>query len=111
MAFEEDDDKTIYLVLMNCEEQYSLWPKHIAVPNGWKVCKEGNKAECGAYVNEVCGQTCGRSACASTWKSLRRRGSRRHKASQQTQTSSRSKGLALNRQSALRARALSRRAA
>ena len=53
MAFEEDDDKTIYLVLMNCEEQYSLWPKHIAVPNGWKVCKEGTKAECGAYVNEV----------------------------------------------------------
>jgi len=53
MAFEENDDKTIYLVLMNCEEQYSLWPKHIAVPNGWKVCKEGTKAECGAYVNEV----------------------------------------------------------
>ena len=53
MAFEENDDKTIYLVLMNCEEQYSLWPKHIAVPNGWKVCKEGTKAECGQYVNEV----------------------------------------------------------
>jgi hypothetical protein len=36
MAFEEQDDKTIYLVLINCEEQYSLWPKHIAVPRGWK---------------------------------------------------------------------------
>jgi MbtH protein len=53
MAFEEQDDNTIYLVLMNCEEQYSLWPKHIAVPNGWKVMKEGTRAECGQYVNEV----------------------------------------------------------
>jgi MbtH protein len=53
MAFEEQDDNTIYLVLVNCEEQYSLWPKHIAVPNGWKVCKEGTRAECGQYVNEV----------------------------------------------------------
>lgn len=87
MAFEEDDDKTIYLVLMNCEEQYSLWPKHIAVPNGWKVCKEGNKAECGAYVNEV-------------WTDMRPLSLRKHmeefekkrqqeaQASQQAQTSS-----------------------
>ena len=54
MAFDEkDDDTTVYLVLMNCEEQYSLWPKTNAVPNGWKVMKEGTRAECGAYVNEV----------------------------------------------------------
>ena len=53
MPAEEQDDKTIYLVLMNCEEQYSLWPKSNAVPNGWKVMKEGTRAECGQYVNEV----------------------------------------------------------
>jgi len=23
------------------------------VPNGWRVVKEGNRAECGAFVNEV----------------------------------------------------------
>jgi MbtH protein len=53
MPVEEQDDKTVYLVLMNCEEQYSLWPKSNAVPNGWKVMKEGPRAECGQYVNEV----------------------------------------------------------
>ena len=54
MAFEEDEDpNTQYLVLMNCEEQYSLWPKHIAVPKGWETKFEGTRKECGAYVNEV----------------------------------------------------------
>ncbi|HEY4214114.1 MAG TPA: MbtH family NRPS accessory protein [Steroidobacteraceae bacterium] len=53
MAFEEDDDTTVYLVLVNEEEQYSLWPKYNDVPKGWKSVKEGNKAECLAYVKEV----------------------------------------------------------
>jgi MbtH protein len=53
MASEEGDDKTVYLVLMNEEEQYSLWPKSNSIPNGWKAVKEGTRAECGQYVNEV----------------------------------------------------------
>jgi MbtH protein len=53
MAADEKDDTTPYVVLMNIEEQYSLMPKSIAVPNGWKLVKEGTRAECGAYVNEV----------------------------------------------------------
>jgi MbtH protein len=53
MASDDEDDKTVYLVLMNCEEQYSLWPKFNAVPKGWEVKKEGSKAECLAYVKEV----------------------------------------------------------
>src|SRR3954471_23669999 len=53
MASDEKDDTIPYVVLMNIEEQYSLMPKSIAVPNGWKVVKEGTRAECGAYVNEV----------------------------------------------------------
>jgi MbtH protein len=53
MASEENDEKTVYLVLVNEEEQYSLWPKTNAVPNGWKSVKEGTRAECGKYVSEV----------------------------------------------------------
>lgn len=53
MATDADDDKTIYVVLMNEEEQYCFWPKNNSVPNGWKVCMEGTRAECGKYVNEV----------------------------------------------------------
>ena len=53
MASDDKDDTTIYLVLVNEEEQYSFWPKGNAIPNGWKQCMEGTKAECGAYVNKV----------------------------------------------------------
>src|SRR6201986_1389486 len=53
MASDEKDDTTPYVVLMNIEEQYSLMPKSIAVPNGWKVVKEGTRTEWGASVNEV----------------------------------------------------------
>ncbi|MEU4728497.1 MULTISPECIES: MbtH family protein [unclassified Streptomyces] len=34
-AFE--DDSRDYLALRNDEEQYSLWPHDIAVPDGWHV--------------------------------------------------------------------------
>ena len=53
MPSEDNDDKTLHRVLVNEEEQYSLWPKDNAIPNGWKSVKEGTKAECLAYVKEV----------------------------------------------------------
>jgi MbtH protein len=53
MASEENDDKTVQLVLVNEEEQYSLWPKGNPIPNGWKSVKEGTRAECLQYVKEV----------------------------------------------------------
>lgn len=49
----EDDERT-YIVLINDEEQYSLWLKSKSVPAGWRaVGKEGTKAECSAYVDTV----------------------------------------------------------
>ena len=51
---EEDDDKTIYEVVVNHEEQYSIWPQDREVPLGWKtVGKSGVKADCLAYIKEV----------------------------------------------------------
>jgi MbtH protein len=48
------DDNTVYDVVMNHEEQYSIWPTYKALPAGWKtVGKQGSKAECLAYVDEV----------------------------------------------------------
>ncbi|CAM3697362.1 MbtH family protein [Kibdelosporangium persicum] len=47
--FENDD--WAYLVLMNDEEQYSLWPEPIDVPAGWTVVHgPGDRAEMTAYV-------------------------------------------------------------
>ena len=53
MSF-EPEDTTIYAVVMNDEEQYSIWPANREVPLGWRtVGKEGTKAECLEYIKEV----------------------------------------------------------
>jgi uncharacterized protein YbdZ (MbtH family) len=50
----EDEDKTIYKVVVNHEEQYSIWPEYKANAPGWNdVGKVGPKAECLAYIKEV----------------------------------------------------------
>jgi len=50
----EEEDKTIYKVVVNHEEQYSIWPEYKANPPGWNgVGKVGPKGECLAYIKEV----------------------------------------------------------
>lgn len=54
MSSEEREDTTIYTVVVNHEEQYSIWPAHRELPLGWSTAgKEGPKAECLAYIEEV----------------------------------------------------------
>ncbi|MEK6304098.1 MAG: MbtH family protein [Acidobacteriota bacterium] len=56
MSWDDPDreDNTIYKVVMNHEEQYSIWPAGRENPSGWRdVGKEGPKAECLAYIKEV----------------------------------------------------------
>lgn len=49
-----DDDETRYAVVLNHEEQYSIWPVGRAVPDGWREAgKVGTKAECLAHIDEV----------------------------------------------------------
>jgi MbtH protein len=48
------DDATIYDVVINHEEQYSIWPAHRDPPAGWnRVGRRGLKPDCLAYVEEV----------------------------------------------------------
>ena len=50
----EDEDTTVYNVVINQEEQYSIWPADRSNPLGWNdVGKSGPKAECLAYIKEV----------------------------------------------------------
>lgn len=49
-----DQEETVYKVVVNHEEQYSIWPAHRQSPMGWKdIGKSGSKAECLAYIREV----------------------------------------------------------
>jgi uncharacterized protein YbdZ (MbtH family) len=50
----DQEDTTIYKVVVNHEEQYSIWPEYKENPLGWKdVGKTGPKAECLAHIKEV----------------------------------------------------------
>jgi MbtH protein len=51
---EETEDKTIYKVVLNHEEQYSIWPAHRDNPLGWRdEGTTGLKAECLAHIDKV----------------------------------------------------------
>jgi MbtH protein len=54
MNGDDREDTTIYKVVVNHEEQYSIWPAHRENPLGWTdVGKQGTKAECLEYIKEV----------------------------------------------------------
>lgn len=54
MSEDERDDTTIYKVVVNHEEQYSIWPAHRENPLGWRDGgTSGSKAECLSYIEEV----------------------------------------------------------
>jgi MbtH protein len=50
----EQEDNTVYNVVVNHEEEYSIWPVDQEIPLGWRaVGKSGSKAECLDYIKEV----------------------------------------------------------
>ncbi len=53
---DRDDDSDpfkTYTVVINIEDQYSIWPQGRDVPAGWKeVGHTGSKAECLQYIEE-----------------------------------------------------------
>jgi MbtH protein len=54
MPTDAKEDTRTYIVLVNHEEQYSLWLADREIPLGWSaVGKPGSREECLAYVKEV----------------------------------------------------------
>ena len=52
--FDDEEDLTTYKVVVNHEEQYSIWPVDRENPLGWEDRgPSGPKAECLVYINEV----------------------------------------------------------
>jgi MbtH protein len=53
-VFGDDDGDRIYTVVVNDEEQYSIWPEDRELPKGWaRVGQAGRKQECLDYINQV----------------------------------------------------------
>jgi MbtH protein len=54
MNSEEREDTTVYKVVVNHEEQYSIWPSYRENPLGWTdEGKIGLKAECLTHIAEI----------------------------------------------------------
>lgn len=54
MNKEETENTTLYKVVLNHEEQYSIWPVMRENAPGWTDAgKSGTKEECLAYIKEV----------------------------------------------------------
>ena len=49
-----EQDETTYRVVVNHEEQYSIWPADLEDAPGWRPAgMTGTKAECLAHIEEV----------------------------------------------------------
>lgn len=50
----DDQDALIYRVVINKEEQYSIWPRDREIPGGWRDAgKEGQRDECLSHIELV----------------------------------------------------------
>jgi MbtH protein len=48
-----EDNKGVFLVLVNDEDQHSLWPQFAAIPAGWsRVFGPESREACLAYVEQ-----------------------------------------------------------
>ena len=51
---DDTDDQPSYQVVVNDEEQYSIWPAGRTTPTGWRGDGTvGTKAECLAHIEEM----------------------------------------------------------
>jgi len=49
-----NDESTNFLVVINNEEQYSIWPDYKLLPGGWrKEGKSGSKQECLNHIDST----------------------------------------------------------
>lgn len=52
--WDDDEETTSYRVVVNGEEQYSIWPADREAPAGWfDAGKTGLKSECLEHINAV----------------------------------------------------------
>jgi MbtH protein len=54
MDNEIEEARSVFVVVVNGEEQYSVWPSGREIPSGWREAgKSGPKSDCLAYIREM----------------------------------------------------------
>lgn len=54
MSWSKEEERTTYQVVVNKENQYSIWSDFKEIPDGWQaVGKTGNKEACLTYIKEI----------------------------------------------------------
>jgi MbtH protein len=54
MPWDDEDEQQLFEVVVNDEEQYSIWPAEREIPNGWRTAgKSGPKKDCLAHIETV----------------------------------------------------------
>jgi MbtH protein len=54
MEFNDAETNRTYIVVLNKEEQYSIWPVGRDIPKGWTpALKTGTRKECLDFIKEV----------------------------------------------------------
>lgn len=53
MSVQNQSNEAMYEVVINHEEQYSLWPAEKTIPNGWRAAgKRDTQAACLEFIRE-----------------------------------------------------------
>ena len=47
-----DNENKFFVVLMNHEHQYSMWPSSRTVPDGWDSVFDGSHVDCTTYIED-----------------------------------------------------------
>lgn len=55
-----DRDDIVFQVVVNHEEQYSIWPDYKAIPNGWRAVGKSGLKKTAWPTSMKSGPTCGR---------------------------------------------------
>jgi MbtH protein len=54
MSYDDEEDVRQYVVVLNDEEQYSIWLADRDLPSGWRHAgMSGTRAECLKHIDEV----------------------------------------------------------
>ena len=49
-----DSENAVFVVVVNGEQQYAIWPEYKAIPEGWQEAgKRGLRQECLAHIASV----------------------------------------------------------